>query len=73
MLRGNRQELPVYRTGRIIVGAELLQPFSHAPTPCGIFAVTIYEATTTVMPCHCTARCSIHFQASMNAEDYGNP
>jgi hypothetical protein len=66
MLRGNRQKLPVYGAGRIIVDAELLQPFSYTPTPRGIFAMTIYESPTSVMPCYYTARGSIHFQASIN-------
>jgi hypothetical protein len=50
MLRGNRQKLSVYGARRIIVSAELLQPLSYTPTPCGIFAVTIYKSATPVMP-----------------------
>jgi hypothetical protein len=61
MLRGNRQKLSVYGAGRVIVGAELLQPFGYAPAPCGIFVVTIYESPPSVMPC-CRAACrSIHY------------
>jgi hypothetical protein len=73
MLCGNRQELSVYGAGRIIISAQLLQPFGHTPTPCGIFAMTIYESATPVMSCRSTARRSIHFRASMNAKDYGDP
>jgi hypothetical protein len=67
MLRGNRQKLLVYGTGRIIICAELLQPFSHTSTPCGILTVAIYESATPVMPRRSTAtRRAIHFQASIN-------
>jgi len=59
MLRGNRQKLSVYRAGRIIAVAELLQPLGYTPTPCGIFAVTIYESPTPVMPRYCPAKTTL--------------
>jgi len=65
--------LPACRAGIIVIGTQLLESIGYTSTPCGIFAVTIYESPTSVMPCYCTARGSIHFQASMNAKNYGNP
>jgi hypothetical protein len=63
MLRGNRQKLSVYGAGRIIICAELLQPFSYTLTPCGIFTVAIYESATPVMPRRSTTtRRTIHFR-----------
>jgi hypothetical protein len=49
MLRGNRQELSGSWAGRIIVGAELLQPFGYAPTPCSILRMAIHEPAPPIM------------------------